>query len=804
MSQNVIRAAVTVFGFWWIVLGAYGVIAGIGDPAYLVQSTLAITVLVVAGIVMGVLTSILLIWSKKKGDLEMLAGESVRGLICTLGELPVVQREPPRASALPDLTKIPDVDPGFYGLWFEHHERNHPKHAALMRALILVLAYNSKLPATHIAGGHGGRTLFDHSMLVGFSMERLGRTWTYTGLRGKKRNNVILHLRDPNYKFNADDPMVAIIGLAHDIGKIESYIYDPKDPNAVIGIANEHDLTGARMIARLPEAWEIPDEDRTAMFLAIAHYHHPMDLPLSPDRRVVDDRTIALMELLIKADFVTSAIEAKGVVPTDEEYEKAFEEQGTQQVEADALFNAMKELILESERVNSANRKFNIATLCEGQGFNKPMLFIREDALRGAMYGRLKLPLEQPMGDGRYPLTVQILRMLAEKGVLVQEHQGKKYRPENALWNVDFGARPAAGAHPEKKAGWSAVIVIDPVLFPAIEKMSPYWWHARIMRPTMGSARAAKAINAPDPGTGTRLLDEKADEIEEIKAAQREEELEQEQAASRPQEVEEDIHDDEAAEAGLKVSPRRQKKPANVAATQNSSKVEAPSPRDGVAQIQEAIAQLVRAMVEQKFVPHEVETHYLITYDQLAAVVPDFDWSLSTALVPLFAEHTKSDLRCVQPDPQDSSTIVIGIPKVAPPQEPATAEAPPASAGSATSEVTSPTTPARADALTDDVWDAEGGVAAQEATAANVAIAFIDIVRRAEADALEVPRQNDLVIMSASALHQAYPQIDWRASLSVLTAMCEREEIKARIRASNKAGAGGFFMEFSVDDYTDA
>ena len=119
-----------------------------------------------------------------------------------------------------------------------------------------------------VKGGHGGRSLLEHSLLVAFQMQNLAMKWTYTGLRDRSGKRVSLKLRDDNYKFDPMDPIVLIVGLAHDIGKIEAYLYD--DTGEIVGSHHEHDLTGARMIARMPEMWDLPEADRQAMLLAYA------------------------------------------------------------------------------------------------------------------------------------------------------------------------------------------------------------------------------------------------------------------------------------------------------------------------------------------------------------------------------------------------------------------------------------------------------------------------------------------------------------------------------------------------------
>ncbi len=501
MNHNVVRSVFTVFVFWWIALAIYGL--GWGDVDLASAWTAATTLLLLAilGIGLGAASVWFVVWSEKRALTALLQGESIRGLVCTIGEVPLIAREPPRSRALPDLSAIPDVPSTFYADWLRRHEQTHPAHAALMRAFLSIYEQHKALPATHIPGGHGGRSLLQHSLLAGYFMDKLARSWSYTGLRDRTGRRVVLKLRDQAYKFNPDDPLIALIGVAHDIGKIEAYIFDPGNPSAIVGIHHEHDLTGARMIARLPEAWAISDADRQAMFLAIAHYHHPMELPLSPDCRAIDDRTITLMELLIKTDFVTSRIEAKGVEPTEGEYETSAQS-ATPEISSLPLWDAFVEIITEHGRINGSDRRFNVATLCAGKGFSKPMLLVKEDALRSALVQRLQLSSATLLGDGRHQITIDLMKVLDEKGVLLRSFEGEEFSPENALWNVDFMVRARTGAEPEKRAGWSAVIVVDPKLFPRVEQMETYGWFAVIQRATMGSARAINKKGATGRNKG--------------------------------------------------------------------------------------------------------------------------------------------------------------------------------------------------------------------------------------------------------------------------------------------------------------
>jgi hypothetical protein len=490
VNRNVVRSAFTVFVFWWVALAVYDFLFGSVSRYDTLRSTTALLMLTVLGVMIGIGSVWFYVWSDKKAQRALLQGESVRGLVCTLGELPILAKETRRAENLPDFSNLPNIPSDFFHSWIEKYQKNYPAHVQLMCALLRIYEQHKNLPATHIVGGHGGRTLLQHSLLAAYFMDKLAHSWSYTGLRDRAGKRVILKLRDQAYRFNPDDPLIAIIGIAHDIGKIEAYIYAENDGKKIIGIHHEHDLTGARMIARLPESWSIPDDDRQAMFLALAHYHHPMALPLSPDRRAIDDRTIALMELLIKTDFVTSRVETKGVEPTEKDYEEIGKVDSVKEVSVESVWQAFVEIISEHGRINSPDPRFNVGTLCTGKGFTKPMLLIKEDSIRSALIKRLHLQTSTLLGDGRYQITIDLLRQLDTKGVLYRIHEDIEFSAENALWNVDFMTRTAVGAQPEKKSGWSAVIIIDPKLFTRIEQAEPYWWFAVIQRGTMGAARA--------------------------------------------------------------------------------------------------------------------------------------------------------------------------------------------------------------------------------------------------------------------------------------------------------------------------
>lgn len=483
MNQNLYRSIVTLVVFWWLVFTLPLPMFGEAVWELGLETTGFHLLLILLSCAIGAAMVLIHIWHFRITRRDHLQSTNVRGLKCSIGNVPTIAFEPPKHEACPPLDQIPDVPADWYDKWFERYNVTHPAHADLMRALMRIHYFHASLPASHVQSGHGGRTLMEHSLLAGYQMDLLGKTWKYTGLRDRSGKRVLLDLRNPDYHFNVDDPLVALIGVAHDIGKIEAYIYD--ESRTIIGIHHEHDLTGARIIARIPEAWSIPDSDRIAMFLALAHYHHPMELPLSPDKRATDDRTIALMELLIKTDFVVSRLESNGTSPTEGEYEAAGAAHAIEVTPA-IIFDALVQILGEHSRINSTDPRFSVGTLCDGQSFRKPMLILREESIRTAIEKRLHIS-PQPLVNRRHPLTVDLLNFLDARGLLYRTHANWSLDADNALWNVDFFSRPAVGAAAKKMSGWSTVIIVDPLVHPKIDKMDKHWWYAIIGKPAVTS-----------------------------------------------------------------------------------------------------------------------------------------------------------------------------------------------------------------------------------------------------------------------------------------------------------------------------
>lgn len=442
---------------------------------------------------------------------RLLAPDEVRGMRCSIGEVPFLINEPKSVDVLPNFTEkdLPDVRPGFFNTWIEKYRISHPAHVALMEKLLRIYLAHSHLPAAHITGGHGGRSLLQHSCLCADLMDRLAQSWEYKGVLTSKAKGgvqrVVLELRDKNYKFDKDDPMSAIIGLCHDIGKIEAYLYEG---GKVVGIRHEHDMTGARMLARMNEVWALPDMDVFALMMSVAHYHHPMDLPLSPDRRAIDDRTIALMELLIRTDANSRAVEERGrPLSSEEEAEQLKSEDTAAPITGERLIEELTEILLEPSRIDSGDQRHNLGSYCQVLGANVPLLVLHEESIAVVLAQRLRLDIGAKVGDGRSVIGNMVRKALAERGALRTTMkclnaggEPQTYSAESAIWQVGYYKKGSKGLNPktERITGYASILV-EPTVFPALKgKLAPHNWIA-IVEKAMYPSRAKKAKESEDP-----------------------------------------------------------------------------------------------------------------------------------------------------------------------------------------------------------------------------------------------------------------------------------------------------------------
>lgn len=319
--------------------------------------------------------------------------------------------------------------------------------AALFLAVWDTYCAHSHYPASHRVGGHGNVKLHVHCLSVASQCLREidpnGGAWSFDGIYVKRRGrNPVKFLENPSstgYKLSPTDPLIPIVGLAHDLGKLLAYEVDKKgvikknreprgntltdDDAGVI-----HDTLGPRVLTRLPEFWKLDPLDRPSLTTPIAHYHHPSKFPVNNMGMIANVRAAALMMLLIKADRTVSAVES-GIDPTARNSADLGEE------ELEALYETFVQIITVPGRINGIGDKVVDAKLRIGQK-HEDFFIVKLSALLALMRQELNVSLES--GEKKHELTNHLLAILKEKGLLYTTHNGADFSLYSPLYRVSL------------------------------------------------------------------------------------------------------------------------------------------------------------------------------------------------------------------------------------------------------------------------------------------------------------------------------------------------------------------------------
>lgn len=411
MNNPLLRSVAVVVLTWWAILTIYG--EAVHD-----MGTTAWKILVVTGAAISSFAVVYFaLYLGRTLASHNLSGISSRGLSVSLGGIPTGLGEPKRlrgASLVPGDSRL--------YRWLRYATDAYPRHAELFEACIQVYAHNKHLPASPIPGGHGGLTLLEHALHVAEVTMEMAETWVYDGSRDKK-GRLRVPLIDPEYEFNRNDPLIPVLAIAHDIGKIECYAHT--DDGGIVEYRQDHDTVSGLILARMPETWKLPAEDRKALFYAVSHYHHPSDLP-----RHVDDRTRAIMELLIAADVEASTREG------DPDRAKAWKKLAEEPGEDEMLWEAFRDLMAVPYSINGSDKARRL-----GYKFGD-FIYLSEERVRYALAEALNTPsaadARSRLGDGRYKISERLMKAMLDRGLLYHVHEGKEYGVARALFRVQF------------------------------------------------------------------------------------------------------------------------------------------------------------------------------------------------------------------------------------------------------------------------------------------------------------------------------------------------------------------------------
>jgi hypothetical protein len=529
-KQPIFKAAFFVALFWWTVLTLWA--AGFNVMAFLKGEsgldwhwTMSALLATAAGIAGGVFTTVFSIWFDRRETAKRLKGQMQHGLECSIGPVPMHLhdlRDPGEevqsitedlVSAVPEIEA--DATTAFLDKWHERYDEQYPAHANLMYAIETILLKYRELPATHVYGGHGGRTLLSHSILVSWYMDKLAPHHTYDGKIKLPDFTLKLPLRRPSYQFDADDPLIALIGLVHDIGKIECYQYDAN--GKLIGCRADHDSTGVRILARMPEYWDLSSEDREVLGVVVKYYHHPQDTPTEDGELPLDDRLHAMLELLIRADTLASRREAgdnASAALKALEFDAdpmGLEAQGNGK---EQLWNVILDVLDWDGCINGKDKSTNLGIKRFHPLFKKEMAFLKEDVFIEAICAEMDKENYIPQTSNAVSaMTKVVLRVLDEKGCLYMEQESGGRNPETALYKVEFfppekfwtNTQPRELVKDEDRGDpkfmWASTIVIDLTThFPGLASMEDHKLVPLIRNSRLGAAgkKNAARVSATD------------------------------------------------------------------------------------------------------------------------------------------------------------------------------------------------------------------------------------------------------------------------------------------------------------------
>lgn len=451
--------------------------------------SLAVVVSVAAGIAAGAAVTTYSVWFDRRQVQKGLKGRVERGVSISIGPVPIHLGELPRnehSISEQDVAEVREIhedrSTDFLKKWHTNFDSRAPEHGRLMYALERVMAQHRTLPATHVPGGHGGRNLLVHSLLVCWYMVKLAPSHTYNGTIKLPDFKITLKLKEPGYQFDGDDPLVALIGLAHDIGKIECYEYD--ENGGVTGCRRDHDLTGSRILARMPEFWDLPDNDRDTLSLVVAHYHHPQDMPTLDGFEVLADRNHAMLELLIRADVLSSKREA-GLGAAAANGELGGESQFVETIEGKDLWKAVESVLTRVGTINGRTGSGNIGFKYRDPASGANLVYLVEKDFIDAVSAEARVTNTiQELRNDVSAVSKKVLMLFNDRSVLYTDRERS---PSTALYNVQFFAAKSYWADREHKIPkseeergapafrlGSVIVIRADALFPALGQLADF------------------------------------------------------------------------------------------------------------------------------------------------------------------------------------------------------------------------------------------------------------------------------------------------------------------------------------------
>lgn len=436
-NNPIVRDIVIVAAFWWCVLSvhlayqvydsSYSLVENYEYYVSLFAGTAYHMKMWFAGAVVGAIFGLWIILFKRTMALNRVSPSSYLGIHTTMGKVPFLAKAAPRAKS----KKVLPVTSKVITAWLDTNRVKYPHHVAMFHAIWETLSAQPNHPASPYRGGHGGLRLWQHSQNVAEQALLRAKDWKYEGIFYKERRqrSLIIPKRDQNYLFNANDPLIPLIAIAHDLGKLEVYI--PQPDGSIKSLESgkggiRHDARSAQMLSRIPEFWNIPPEDRWPLGRVVAQYHNTLEMRVDKTGACFDDRIGSLVQFLLDVDQATGMMESCA---------KEGSELVINEEDVIKIYTAFVEIVTEHGRINGTGDKQTDKRVKIGQKHDG-IIYIREQLLRELILS--KVGLSKEMGPAKFKPTIALLQALEQKGLFYATVNGVDFRDYLPLQTIAF------------------------------------------------------------------------------------------------------------------------------------------------------------------------------------------------------------------------------------------------------------------------------------------------------------------------------------------------------------------------------
>lgn len=343
---------------------------------------------------------------------------------------------------------------------------------AIFDALALTHLHPDNLRTPAGIDKHAGRSLLTHSLLVTALMAHRAGALVYAP-RG-------VHAIDTEFKLDPLDPLIPILGMSHDLGKIRKMTLGPD--GKAISLEEGHEAQCARDMALLPEFWApaIDPETRRIIQTALAYSGRVDDTPIQRIKKdgyhqVTSDRLHALQLLLAECDRLASSIEMGGRY----DFKVAARSQATapasEVVEPINLLGALTKYLAIEMPVNARKGTRSVGFKQKDPVFtqDRHVIIIDELEFSKSFAHYLQHP-DLGEREGKSSLIAnKVLEVLDENGYLYrlgEEGESTKRPAKSCLYKIAFRD---SGAGPEAPSGLvlSSAFLIDVTDWPNMKKL---------------------------------------------------------------------------------------------------------------------------------------------------------------------------------------------------------------------------------------------------------------------------------------------------------------------------------------------